>query len=91
VGIKDLEEKNKILVRLHKIMEEGLPNNEKEIHMHMCPRSMISYVVLVAVQAFAGFLLFVRLYIITKISPVWAMIIAIFATFVATAETEVKL
>jgi len=71
-------------------MDEDLPNSEKEIFMQRCPRAMISYVVLEAVEAFVLFLLFVRFYVLPSMSQIGAMIISIFSTFVATAETEVK-
>jgi hypothetical protein len=58
--------------------------------MTMCPRIMVSFVVLYAVQAFALALLFVRLYMVPHINQAWALILSIFATFVSTAETEVK-
>ena len=51
---------------------------------------MISYLTLSCLEAFILFLLVLRVYVVTIISPQVAFILAIFATFVATAETEVE-
>ena len=71
-------------------MDEDLPNSEKDIFMQKDPRSMMSHTVLSCLQSFTFFMYFMRIYVVTEIPSENALIISIFATFVATAETEVE-
>jgi hypothetical protein len=53
------------------------------------PRTMITSAILSRVEALTLLIFFIRLYFVGHINQLWSSILAIFATFLTTSETEV--
>ena len=70
-------------------MIKELENEDKDLFMEMEPRCMITYAILYRVASYLFVLLFLRLYIATKLNAIGCSIIAVLATFISTSETEV--
>ena len=72
-------------------MENGLEDIDKDIYFFLSPRGMITASVLRALECMSCTILLLRLYFVTHISAKMSLQIAIFATFINAAVTEVEI